>query len=82
MSYIIRHHHEHYDGTGYPEGLKGDAIPLLAHIVGVAQSFDRIITGDSHTPAMSQRDALIHMQAEAGSRYDPKLVEALIRVLT
>ena len=78
---IIRYHHERYDGSGYPEGLKGDAIPLLTHVVGIAQSFDHVITGDSHTPAMSPRCALIEIQARAGSRYDPKFVDALMRMV-
>lgn len=82
ISHIIRYHHERYDGSGYPEGLKDDAIPLVARIVGIAQSFDHVITGDINTPAMSARDASIRMQTEAGSRYDPKLVDSLMRMVT
>jgi putative two-component system response regulator len=50
---IVRHHHERLDGSGYPDGLKGDAIPLLAQIIGIVDVFDALTTSRSYKPALS-----------------------------
>jgi HD-GYP domain-containing protein (c-di-GMP phosphodiesterase class II) len=55
---VIRWHHEHYDGTGYPDGLSGDAIPLSAQIVGLADVYDALTTARPYRPAFTRREAL------------------------
>ena len=72
-SHIIAHHHERYDGTGYPNGLSGNQIPLLARIVGVAQSFDQL-TAQTGQAAMPFAEACEHLGNQAGTALDPDLV--------
>lgn len=76
-SQIIAHHHERYDGSGYPNGLAGDRIPLLARIVAVAQAFDHLTTPDDHA-AMPFTEACEHLGTQAGTALDPDLVELFL----
>lgn len=78
---IIAHHHERHDGSGYPNGLAGDQIPLLARIVGIAQTFDHVTTPNEH-PAMPFADACEHLSHQAGTALDPGLVELFIERLS
>jgi HD-GYP domain-containing protein (c-di-GMP phosphodiesterase class II)/DNA-binding response OmpR family regulator len=78
----IRHHHERWDGAGYPDGLAGDAIPLGARIVAVADSFAAMIAARAHRLPKRVPVALEELRAGAGSRYDPDTVEALARVVS
>jgi putative two-component system response regulator len=73
---IIRHHHERWDGQGYPDGLAGEAIPLGARIVAVADSFDAITTARSYHEPMALDDAYEEIRHGAGTRYDPRVVAA------
>src|SRR5215212_4011919 len=69
---IVRWHHERFDGTGYPDGLKGDAIPLEAQIVGIANRFDEI----HHDSGLSEAEAMRQLTAEAAAgAFDPALVQ-------
>jgi putative two-component system response regulator len=72
---IIRSHHEHWDGSGYPDGLRGEQIPLLARILQVADVYDALRTSRPYKPALSHEEASITMrrEAERGS-WDPHLV--------
>src|SRR5450830_1200366 len=70
-------HHERFDGSGYPQGLAGRAIPLCARIVGVADSYDGMTGPRPHRPARSCAAALAELQREAGRLYDPAVVAAL-----
>lgn len=72
---IIRHHHENFDGTGYPDRLAGEAIPLSARIVAIGESFDAITNPESYRTALDFDNALDELKRGAGTRYDPKLVE-------
>lgn len=72
------YHHERYDGAGYPQGLKGEAIPLMARIVGVAEAFDAVRSPRPYRAAMSLPDALAHIRASESSLFDPKVVSALM----
>lgn len=80
VSYI-KHHHEHYDGTGYPDQLSGNAIPLGARIIHVAEAFDAMVTQKSYAPALAPDDALAEIQSNSGGQFDPDVVDALSVIL-
>lgn len=71
---VIRHHHEKWDGTGYPDGLAGEAIPLAARIVAIADAFDALTTWRCYKPASSPERAYKVIQDAAGKHFDPRLV--------
>ena len=77
---IIRHHHERVDGTGYPDGLAGDTIPLGARIVAVADVYDALTSDRPYRAALSRDDALAVLHAEAGHGLDAAIVGAFIRL--
>lgn len=77
----VRHHHESWDGRGYPDGLAGEAIPLTARILAVADAFDTIRGARPYRPARPRDKARQIIQAEAGTRFDPTIVNTLIRNL-
>jgi diguanylate cyclase (GGDEF)-like protein/putative nucleotidyltransferase with HDIG domain len=77
----IRHHHEHYDGSGYPDGLTGEDIPLGARIIHVADALDSMLTSRVYRPAMSEDGALAELRAGAGSQFCPRCVHALEQAL-
>ncbi len=70
-------HHENYDGTGYPYGLKGEAIPIEARIVSVADVFDALTSKRVYKGAWTLADTLAHIKAQAGKQFDPAVVERL-----
>jgi putative two-component system response regulator len=73
---VIRHHHERWDGSGYPDGLAGEEIPIEARIVAVADSLDAMITERVYRPALSVQAAYEQIVAGSGSVYDPTVVKA------
>jgi response regulator RpfG family c-di-GMP phosphodiesterase len=79
---LLMHHHERWDGRGYPLGLKGEAIPLGARILAVCDAFDAMLTEKRHRKARSQADAVRELSRCAGAQFDPKVVEAFIAQLT
>ncbi len=78
---VLRHHHERYDGTGYPDGIKGDDIPLGARIVAIADSYDVMTSDRPYARARSVREAKEELLWCKGTHFDPKLVDAFMRVL-
>lgn len=78
---MIRNHHEHFDGTGYPDGLRGDEIPVAARILCIADKFDALTTDRSYRPAFSTEQALHVMQSEAGRVFDPRMFEVFKRLI-
>ena len=78
---IIRAHHERYDGDGYPEGLRGEEIPLEARIVGVADAFDAMISDRPYRRRMSLEQAREELRRCAGTQFDPDVVDALERII-
>lgn len=77
----IRHHHERYDGSGYPDGLKGDAIPLTARIISVADSYDAMTSSRPYREGMKGKNAMEELERHKGVQFDPPPVDALIRTL-
>jgi putative nucleotidyltransferase with HDIG domain len=73
---VIRHHHERWDGKGYPDGLMGEEIPLGARIVAVADSFDAMTTARVYHGAIAPKAALAEIIESKGTRYDPVVVDA------
>lgn len=77
----IRHHHERFDGTGYPDGLRGEAIPLLSRIILVAETFEAMTHHRPYRRALSGPDAVLRLRESAGTQLDPAVVEHFLAVL-
>jgi HD-GYP domain-containing protein (c-di-GMP phosphodiesterase class II) len=75
----VLHHQERYDGKGYPAGLKGEDIPLLARIISVADAFDAMTTDRPYKKKISFKDAMDEIQKHAGTQFDPKIAKALLK---
>ena len=78
----ILHHHERWDGTGYPVGLAGESIPLRSRIIAVVDAFDAITNERSYRMARSPEEALLELEAGAGTQFDPHLVEVFTGLYT
>ena len=78
---IIYHHHERFDGKGYPEGLRGLGIPLGARVVAVADAYDAMTTERPYRAALSEGEAAETLRREAGHQLDPDIVDALLEAL-
>lgn len=76
----IRHHHERWDGAGYPDGLAGERIPLGARVIAVAEAFDVLTIAPTWRRSLSEEQALAELAACAGSHFDPATVDALVKV--
>ncbi len=74
---VVRHHHERYDGGGYPDGLAGEQIPLAARIFSVADTLDAMTTDRPYRPGLSLQQARAEIRAGAGTQFDPAVVEQL-----
>jgi putative nucleotidyltransferase with HDIG domain len=77
----IKHHHERYDGTGYPEGLAGEDIPLGARIIHLADALDAMLTSRPYRPALDPLDALEQIRSGAGFQFCPRCVDVLDRIM-
>ena len=78
---LIRHHHERYDGRGYPDGLKEKAIPLMARILAVADSFDAMTSDRPYRKALSPEESIKELKKESGTQFDPEIVKAFTTLL-
>jgi HD-GYP domain-containing protein (c-di-GMP phosphodiesterase class II) len=74
---IIRHHHERFDGSGYPDGLRAREIPRVARIVSVCDAFDALVNDRPYRTRRSTKEALAVLRAGAGTQWDPETVELL-----
>jgi HD-GYP domain-containing protein (c-di-GMP phosphodiesterase class II) len=81
VAHAIRHHHERYDGQGYPGGLQGEAIPIAARIVGVVGAYSAMLAPRSYRPALSPEDACLELRRGAGTQFDAAVVDALLASL-
>jgi diguanylate cyclase (GGDEF)-like protein len=77
----IEHHHERYDGLGYPAGLAGERIPLASRILTVTDAFDAMTSDRPYRKAMSVEDAIAELRANAGTQFDPKIVDAFVKLI-
>lgn len=78
---IAQCHHENWDGSGYPNGLKGDAIPLVARITSVADVFDAMTSDRPYRPGFSVEEVVDHIRVGAGSRFDPVVVNGFLKAV-
>ncbi len=78
---IIRHHHERFDGRGYPDGIKGDEIELGARIMAVADTFDAMTSDRSYRQARSVEEARVEIDQCRSTQFDPAVVDAFEQVL-
>ncbi len=78
--HIIRHQREYIDGTGFPSGLKGEQIPIGSRIVLVANAFDAMTTDRVYRPCRTVDEALVELKAVAGTQFDPRIVDAMVKI--
>jgi len=78
---MVLHHHEFFDGSGYPEALSGKIIPLGARIITIADSYDTITSDRSYKKGRTAEQALSELERCAGTQFDPALVEAFVRTM-
>jgi len=76
---MVRHHHETFDGSGYPDRLKGEHIPLGARILAVADSFDTLVSERSYKRQRTYGDAVVELYRCSGKQFDPRLIESLLQ---
>jgi putative nucleotidyltransferase with HDIG domain len=81
VNQIIRHHHERWDGKGYPDGLSFEAIPIGARIVGLIEAYEVMTTGKGYKPPMPLREVTEEIKANMGSQFDPMVAVAFLRLL-
>jgi putative two-component system response regulator len=78
---VIRHHHERYDGKGYPDGLAGEGIPIAARIMAVVDAYDALTSDRPYRKRLSQEQAVQILKQEAGKQFDPKIAMAFVSML-
>ncbi|MFS2107587.1 HD-GYP domain-containing protein [Ralstonia sp. Ralssp135] len=76
---VARHHHEHFDGSGYPGGLAGDDVPLAARVVSIADAFDAMLEPRVYRQGMSEDDALDALADQSGRYFDPALMDCFLK---
>jgi len=80
--HYVEHHHERWDGAGYPRGLSADSIPLGARILCAADTFDALTSKRAYREPMTPIAALEHLEVDIGKQFDPRVYDALRRVIT
>src|SRR5204862_124587 len=78
---IVLSHHERFDGTGYPQGLRADKIPLAAQIIAVADAYQAMTQSRPYRPALSAKAALRELRANSGTQFNPVVVEAFVKTV-
>jgi len=80
ISKVVRHHHEHYDGSGYPDGLHGDQIPMLSRIIAIADAYDAMRSDRPYRKALSFQDAIDEIVAYVGKQFDPEWTKIFLEL--
>jgi len=80
-SVVIRHHHEHFDGSGYPDGLERENIPICARIISIADNYDAMAVTRTYHSARPHPEVIAIMRKETGSKHDPELMEVFYEVV-
>jgi HD-GYP domain-containing protein (c-di-GMP phosphodiesterase class II) len=75
---MVRHEHERWDGTGYPDGLKGEAIPVGSRIILACDAYNAMITARPYREPMTRAEAVEELRRSAGTQFDPVVVDALL----
>lgn len=78
---LVRNHHEHFDGTGYPDGLKGDEIPREVRLLSIADAWDAITSEAQHRPAKGAQDAIEELKRASGTQFDPEILDVFITLV-
>ena len=78
---VIKHHHEHYDGSGYPDGLKGNDIPLLSRIIAITDAYDSMISNRVYRKSLTSQEAVDVIKSMSGKQFDPELTQVFIDIL-
>lgn len=78
LTAIVKHHHEHFDGTGYPDGSVGDRIPIESRILTIVDAFDAMTSDRPYRKALSTREAVAQLMEAKGSQFDPKVIDAFL----
>lgn len=80
LSKVVLHHHEHYDGRGYPDGLVGDDIPFFSQVITVADAFDAMTTNRAYRKSLTRTEALAILEKESGKHFNPRIVKVAQKV--
>jgi putative nucleotidyltransferase with HDIG domain len=81
LAVIVRHHHENWDGTGYPDGLRGDAIPIGARVLAIVDCYDALTSDRPYRRALSHASAVAMIHERRATMYDPEIVSAFQRIV-
>jgi putative nucleotidyltransferase with HDIG domain len=81
LAVIVRHHHENWDGTGYPDGLRGEAIPIGARVLSIVDCYDALTSDRPYRRALSHGRAVAMIHERCGTMYDPEMVKAFLRIV-
>jgi HD-GYP domain-containing protein (c-di-GMP phosphodiesterase class II) len=83
LAKYVLSHHENWDGTGYPKGLSGEAIPVLSRIIAIVESYDAMINPPDYLgKAKSKEDALLEIQKNSGTQFDPVIAEIFVKAMS
>jgi putative nucleotidyltransferase with HDIG domain len=82
LSDFVLEHHEKWDGTGYPQGLKGEAIKIEARMISICDAFDAMLTLRTYREVLSREDAIAEIKRCAGSQFDPAIAEVFVKMIT
>jgi putative nucleotidyltransferase with HDIG domain len=80
LTKLILYHHEHYNGAGYPEGLKGEQIPIGARILHVADAFEAMTSNRPYRNSLGQKEAIKRLGENSGLQFDPAVIDAFLRI--
>jgi HD-GYP domain-containing protein (c-di-GMP phosphodiesterase class II) len=78
----VQHHHERFDGSGYPDGLSGQQIPLVSRVLALIDSYVAMTSDRPHRRALSPEQAITEIESAAGTLYDPTLIKIFLKVVS